>query len=389
LAEGWCGAARWTHVAVNGDEPVTEFACNGFPESQTAEKFDTDDYRIMVVAEKFQTGFDQPKLYAMYVDKTLTGLAAVQTLSRLNRIHPAKDGTFVLDFVNDADEVAAAFEDYHGKTVAPPSDPNLLYDTRRALDEFGVLDAGEAGTFVRLLLAERADHGRLHAALGPAIERFDDLDSDEQDRFRDALGRFVRIYSFLSQIVSFSDTVLERDYLFAKALQAFVRADPGAAVDLTGAVELTHLRLLVQWRRGRPGRVGRVSGGGRSLLRLPTEGWCGSLMACVPAGHRGGGVAQEGSVLLEAAVSSSPSDDVRPGEEGRRGSRGHRGRPAQVVGDDRGARRAGEGARRGSVRHRPGRLPADARGRPPVAAAGLGSRGQQRHRPASGTAAGR
>jgi type I restriction enzyme R subunit len=229
-------------VTVNGDEPVTEMRCNGFPESQTAEKFDTDDYRIMVVAEKFQTGFDQPKLYAMYVDKTLSGLAAVQTLSRLNRIHPDKDGTFALDFVNDADEIAAAFEDYFGKTVAPPSDPNLLYDTRRALDEFGVLSAEEAITFARLLLTERADHGRLHAALGPAIERFDGLAADEQERFRDALGRFVRIYSFLSQIVSFTDTALERDYLFAKALQAFVKAGPGAAVDLAGAVELTHLR---------------------------------------------------------------------------------------------------------------------------------------------------
>lgn len=104
-------------VTVNGDEPVTEAKCNGFPESQTAEKFDTDDYRIMVVAEKFQTGFDQPKLYAMYVDKTLSGLAAVQTLSRLNRIHPDKDGTFVLDFVNDADEIAAAFEDFTRSTA--------------------------------------------------------------------------------------------------------------------------------------------------------------------------------------------------------------------------------------------------------------------------------
>lgn len=229
-------------VAVNGDDPVTEARCNGFPESQTAERFDTDEYQLMVVAEKFQTGFDQPKLYAMYVDKTLTGLAAVQTLSRLNRIHTDKDGTFVLDFVNDAQDIADAFEPYYGKTVAPPSDPNLLYDTRHALDEFGVLTVEDATTFARLLLAERLDHGRLHAALGPAIDRFRALDDAEQDLCRDALGRFVRIYAFLSQIVSFTDTALERDYLFAKALQAFVKADAGVAVDLSGVVELTHLR---------------------------------------------------------------------------------------------------------------------------------------------------
>ncbi len=229
-------------VTVNGDEPVTEAACNGFPESQTAERFDSDSYQLLVVAEKFQTGFDQPKLYAMYVDKTLTGLAAVQTLSRLNRIHPDKNETFVLDFVNDADEIAAAFEPYYGETVAPPSDPNLLYDTRHELDEFGVLDLGEAIGFARLLLAEPLDHGRLHATLGPGIDRFQGLEENEQDRFRDALGRFVRIYAFLSQIVTFADTALERDYLYGKGLLAFVKADPGATVDVSGAVQLTHLR---------------------------------------------------------------------------------------------------------------------------------------------------
>ena len=229
-------------VTLNGDAPVTEAQANGFPDTQTAERFDTDEFQIMVVAEKYQTGFDQPKLYAMYVDKTLTGLAAVQTLSRLNRIHPDKDGTFVLDFVNDAHAIAEEFEQYHGKTVAPPSDPNLLYDTRHALDEFGVLDAEEARTFAQLLLAEEVDHGRLHAALGPAIDRFADLEEEEQDRFRDALGRFVRIYSFLSQVVPFGDVDLERDYLFGKALAVFIRADAGESVDLSGAVELTHLR---------------------------------------------------------------------------------------------------------------------------------------------------
>ncbi len=229
-------------IVVNGDPAVTEAGLNGFPDTQTAEKFDTDEFQIMVVAEKFQTGFDQPKLYAMYVDKTLIGLAAVQTLSRLNRTHPDKDGTFVLDFVNDAENIAAEFEKYHGRTVAPPSDPNLLYDTRHALAEFGVLDAEEARTFAHVLLASNANHGRLHGTLGPALNRFTDLEDDEQDRFRDALTRFLRIYSFLSQIVTFGDVDLERDYLFGKALSVFIKADPGEAVDLSEALELTYLR---------------------------------------------------------------------------------------------------------------------------------------------------
>lgn len=228
-------------VEVDGEE-WTEARCNGFPESQTARRFDGEEFRIMVVAEKFQTGFDQPRLYAMYVDKTLTGLAAVQTLSRLNRTHPAKDGTFVLDFVNDAQDIRDAFADYHVRTVAPPSDPNLLYDTRHALDEYGVLDPGEAAALAGLLLAPEVDHPRVHAALTPALERFAALADEERERFRDALARFVRAYAFLSQIVSFADTALERDYLFARALQPFIRADAGAAVDLGDAIALTHLR---------------------------------------------------------------------------------------------------------------------------------------------------
>jgi type I restriction enzyme R subunit len=224
-------------------EEVTEARLNRFPDTETAARFDTDADRLLVVAEKFQTGFDQPKLYAMYVDKTLTGLAAVQTLSRLNRIHPDKDGTFILDFVNDAAQIAAAFEPYYGETVTLPSDPNLLYDTHRALHPFGVLRTEETQAFAQLLLVEKADHGRLHGVLNPAIARFDELADEEQERFRDALSRFVRTYSFLSLIVPFADTQLERDYLFGRALLQFVRADAGETVDLGDAVELTHLRL--------------------------------------------------------------------------------------------------------------------------------------------------
>jgi type I restriction enzyme R subunit len=123
-------------VAFSGtvdDEGIqyTESQMNAFPESQTPREFEQDEWRFLVVADKYQTGFDQPLLYAMYVDKVLTGLAAVQTLSRLNRRAEGKDGTFVLDFRNDADAIRAEFDTYYGETVAPPTDPNLLYDTRR------------------------------------------------------------------------------------------------------------------------------------------------------------------------------------------------------------------------------------------------------------------
>jgi len=244
-------------VAFSGEvDGLTESKANGFGESQTAQRFDTDEWQIMVVAEKFQTGFDQPKLTAMYVDKTLTGLAAVQTLSRLNRIHPAKTGTFVVDFVNEADEIREAFAVYHGKTVAPPTDPNLLFDTRHELDRFDVLDQGEMERASILLLSE-GTHAQIDAVMQPAVDRFNALTEDDQDTFRDALGRFVRVYSFLSLVVPFRNAKLERDYRFCRALAALVRDRTGTdRINLGAEVELTHLRHDLNFE----GSIGLPSG---------------------------------------------------------------------------------------------------------------------------------
>ncbi len=222
----------------------TESNMNGIPESQTVANFDSDAYQVLVVAEKYQTGFDQPLLHTMFVDKTLTGLAAVQTLSRLNRTHRDKKDTFVLDFRNEAEDIAAAFQPWYTATVSPPSDPNLLYDTRAALDPFGVLrtDEIEAVVAVLLTMTENKDHERIHSALAPAVDRFKALDEDDQNAFRDALNGFLRTYAFLAQVVTFTDTGLERDYRYCRALSALVKAEPGDRLDLGSEVELTHLR---------------------------------------------------------------------------------------------------------------------------------------------------
>jgi type I restriction enzyme, R subunit len=227
------------------DGEFTEPGMNKVPESETAVRFAGDDYQVLVVAEKFQTGFDQPLLHTMYVDKTLTGLAAVQTLSRLNRIAAGKNDTFVLDFRNDGEDIQAAFEPYYGKTVAPPSDPNLLWDTRRRLDEFDVLRPDEVETAVAVLLtfADARDHGRLYALLDPAVDRFRELADEDRLNCKDALDKFVRTYGFMAQIVSFSETKLERDYLYCRALASCLRnASSIERLDLGSEVELTHLR---------------------------------------------------------------------------------------------------------------------------------------------------
>jgi type I restriction enzyme R subunit len=224
----------------------TESQMNAFPASETAERFAGDDYQVLIVAEKFQTGFDQPLLHTMYVDKVLVGLAAVQTLSRLNRIYPPdKEDTFVLDFRNDAEEIVKAFEPYYGRTVAPPSDPNLLFDTRRRLDDFDVLRPEEIEATVALLLTikDAKGHCQVYALLDPAVERFGALNEEDRLAFKEALDRFVRTYSFLSQVVAFGDSTLERDYTYCRALASKLRdAASVERLDLGEEVELTHLR---------------------------------------------------------------------------------------------------------------------------------------------------
>ena len=230
---------------VADDGEFTEPGMNTVPESRTAEQFASDDYQVLVVAEKFQTGFDQPLLHTMYVDKSLSGLATVQTLSRLNRIHELKADTFVLDFRNDAEQIQAAFEPYYGKTVAPPSDPNLLWDTRQRLDGFDVLRADEVEATVALLitLTDAKDHGRVYALLDPAIDRFNALDEEDRLGFKDALDKFVRTYAFIAQIITFGETKLERDYMYCRALATCLRdASTIERLDLGSEVELTHLR---------------------------------------------------------------------------------------------------------------------------------------------------
>ncbi|MEZ5246311.1 MAG: DEAD/DEAH box helicase family protein [Acidimicrobiales bacterium] len=249
----------------------TETSTNGFPESQTPARFDTDEYQILVVAEKYQTGFDQPKLHTMYVDKPLSGLAAVQTLSRLNRSHPQKDSTFVLDFRNGADDIRRAFAPWYVQTEVPPTDPNLMYDAHHQLSQYDVLRVEETEAFAAVLLEDPTASDRIHGILEPAKSRFwETLDEDEQGRFRDALKKYVSAYGYLAQIVPFGDIKLERDYVFCRALAQFIRAPSEALPDLSHEVDLTHLatRLVAEEESiSLPDDEGDLSGPGEILGR--------------------------------------------------------------------------------------------------------------------------
>jgi type I restriction enzyme R subunit len=240
-------------VAFSGkviDEAITysEAFMNGFPESETAEHFASDEYQVLIVAEKFQTGFDQPLLHTMYVDKVLTGLNAVQTLSRLNRTRDDKDDTFVLDFRNETEDIQKAFAPWYERTEAIPTDPNLLWDTHRVLMHSTVIDKTEIPLAVAELLAGRGapNHARVYASLDPALTRYEELDREDQDEFRELLGRYVSMYGFIAQIVKFTDADLERDYVYARALESRLPRSEAEGIDIGSEVKLTHLRTEQQ-----------------------------------------------------------------------------------------------------------------------------------------------
>ena len=210
----------------DGGQAYTEANMNGFPEAQTARTFARPEYRFLIVANKFQTGFDQPLLHTMYVDKKLGGVNAVQTLSRLNRTHPEKKGTLVLDFANEADEIQAAFEPYYETTLlSEATDPNLLYEIQTRLAAFPVYTEADVEAFARAYFDPKATQDRLYAVLAPVVERCNGLGADERADFRGQLTDYLRLYAFLAQVLTFADADLEKLYVFARHLRRLLPAD--------------------------------------------------------------------------------------------------------------------------------------------------------------------
>ena len=228
----------------------TEALMNGFGEAALPEKFDSDEYQVLVVAEKYQAGFDQPLLHTMYIDKKLEGLKAVQTLSRLNHTHPGKDDTFILDFANTAEEMQESFRPHYETVIGEPTDPNVLYDLEtRVRTHPIVVDSEVAALVIALLALPPTESARANRALyghtNAARARFQALaeeDDDAAEEFRDALKSFVRTYAFLAQVVPYSDEDLEKLYLFGKVLLPRLPAKKEPALDLGDEEELTHLR---------------------------------------------------------------------------------------------------------------------------------------------------
>ena len=208
-------------VAFSGEiDGQTEASLNGFSSASIPKEFEKNEYRFLLVANKFQTGFDQPLLHTMYVDKKLGGVNAVQTLSRLNRSHPLKKDTFVLDFANSADDIEMAFKPYFESTIlGEATDPNKLFDLQDALDNYQVYTKEQVVEFSDKILAN-VPVDQLHAMLDNSTAIFrNDLAEEQQADFRAKVKTYVRLYIFLSQIVPFENPYLERLYIFLNHLQ--------------------------------------------------------------------------------------------------------------------------------------------------------------------------
>jgi type I restriction enzyme R subunit len=194
-----------------GGTKVSESSLNGFPSSDTATKIQTDPYRFLICADKFQTGYDEPLLHTMYVDKPLAGIKAVQTLSRLNRAHPQKYDCFVLDFQNSSDAITFAFQDYFRTTLlAEETDPNKLHDLKAALDAAQVYSAAQVHEVVDLFLSG-ADRDQLDPILDACVAVYlDTLDEDGQVDFKGKAKVFCRTYSYLSSVIPYSNVEWEK-----------------------------------------------------------------------------------------------------------------------------------------------------------------------------------
>jgi len=254
----------------DGGIKFTEAGMNGFSDSKTAEAFKQDEYRILIVAYKFQTGFDQPLLHTMYVDQKLDGIKAVQTLSRLNRICPPyKTETMVLDFVNTADDIQKAFQPYYEKTIlSEGTDPNKLYDIESKLEKAHLYSKHDVQRFAAVYFDPKARQDQVYAALQNTMDNYKAADKEERVEFRGNLIDFVRLYSFLSQIITFADPELEKLYNFCRLLLKYIQVEKEKLpVEIQQNIDMDSYRI----EKVRNGRIGLDRGNGK-VTPIPPEG---------------------------------------------------------------------------------------------------------------------
>lgn len=266
----------------NFPDGVTEPQLTGFGEKELPKVFNQDDYKILIVADKYQTGFDQPLLHTMYVDKKLSGVKAVQTLSRLNRTTFGKEDTFVLDFANDRETIFEAFQPYYElTTVTQETDVNHLYDLKETLDKFRIYWDSEINAFSNVYFKPSTrmtakDQSHLYSFIDPSVDRFKAIEEDERkEEFKKGIRTWTNLYAFLSQIMPFHDAELEKFFAFAKLLQTRLpKRDLSESLQLGDEVALEYYRLQ-KVKEGSidllTGETGELSGITEAGLKRPKD----------------------------------------------------------------------------------------------------------------------
>lgn len=266
----------------NTPDGVSEPQLTGFSEKELPGVFEKEEYKILIVADKYQTGFDQPLLHTMYVDKKLSGVKAVQTLSRLNRIHPGKTDTFVLDFVNGRQTILDSFQPYYElTTVTEETDVNHLFDLKNHLDQFQVYWQKEINDLVAVYfhpltkLNTEKQQSKLYAFTDPAVDRYKELEKEKQDEFKKGLRTWINLYSFLSQIMPFPADELEEFFAYARLLQKRLpKNDYSEQIVLDDEIALEYYRLqkiqegAIQLQKD---QQGELSGTSEAGLKRPKE----------------------------------------------------------------------------------------------------------------------
>jgi type I restriction enzyme R subunit len=226
-------------------QDYTESSMNGVPETQTEESLKEPQFRILIVNNKFQTGFDEPMLHTMYVDKKFGGLQCVQTLSRLNRTMKGKTDTFVLDFVNDPQDVQESFQPYYeGTILEEETDPNKLYSIKDDIDEFHLFNEGDISNYVDTFYKEEIPTEELQGILDSVVVNWKSLEEDEQEEFRGHIYSFIRLYGYISQVITFKDIDLEKLFIFVRGLsKKLPRREGGKLSDILSSIDLEYFKI--------------------------------------------------------------------------------------------------------------------------------------------------
>ncbi|EAJ7265416.1 type I restriction endonuclease subunit R [Campylobacter upsaliensis] len=243
-------------VAFSGDKEIngesySEAELNGFSEAMLKDEFKKDKYRFLIVAEKYQTGFDEPLLHTMYVDKRLEGISAVQTLSRLNRICQNKEDTCVLDFVNTHEEIGKSFSTFYGQTyLKEPTNIDNIYTLKSELFDYGIYTQDELNSFIEAIRKEQ-DENKIHSKLDNMIKEYNAKNDDEKTKFYTKAKVYLREYAFLAQILPFNDVELEKLSILLKMLIA--KIVPPRTEDLAKGilnnVDLNSIRIILESKK--------------------------------------------------------------------------------------------------------------------------------------------